>query len=214
MKKMKEFFDDEAVEHDDLFVTKMGMTEFYDEVEKTLNSCEYKSSILVLGCGSGLEIERLKFPCNVVGVDLSDKMLGVLEKKKLYNGVNLSTVCGSFLDLDFEKEKYDIVLTCYAMHHFNSEQKQSIYSKVYKCLKKDGVFVNGDTIAVNYEEEDKYMAEAEQTYRKENMPFASLHVDVPFCFEHEKEVLRKAGFNEVELVREWTNTKLYKCRKS
>ena len=213
MKKMKDFFDEEAVEHDDLFVKEMGMTEFYDEVEKVLNSCEYKSSVLVLGCGSGLEIERLKFSCNVVGVDLSDKMLEVLEKKKLYDGVNLKTVCGSFLDLDFEEEKYDIVLSCYAMHHFNSEQKQSLYSKVYKCLKKDGVFVNGDTIAVNREEEDKKMAEAEQIYKNENMPFASLHIDVPFCFEHEKEVLKNAGFNEVELVKEWTNTKLYKCKK-
>ena len=53
MKKMKDFFNDEALEHDDLFVKKMGMTEFYDEVEKTLNSCEHKSSVLVLGCGSG-----------------------------------------------------------------------------------------------------------------------------------------------------------------
>ena len=147
MKKMKDFFDDEAAEHDDLFVTKMGMTEFYDEVEKVLNNCEYKNSVLVLGCGSGLDIERLKFPCYVVGVDLSDKMLEVLEKKKLYDGVKLKTVCGSFLELDFEEEKYDIVLSCYAMHHFNSEQKQSIYSKVYKCLKKGCVFVNGDTIA-------------------------------------------------------------------
>lgn len=213
MKKMKDFFDEEAVEHDDLFVKEMGMTEFYDEVEKVLNSCEYKSSVLVLGCGSGLEIERLKFPCNVVGVDLSDKMLEVLEKKKLYDGVNLKTVCGSFLDLDFEEEKYDIVLSCYAMHHFNSEQKQKIYNKIYKCLKQGGVFINGDTLAVNRDEEDKCMADAEQAYQKENMPFASMHVDVPFCFEHEKEVLRKAGFNDVELVREWTKTKLYKCKK-
>jgi len=52
-----------------------------------------------------------------------------------------------------------------------------------------------------------------EEFIREYMPFASLHVDVPFCFEHEKEVLRKAGFNEVELVRKWTNTKLYKCKK-
>ena len=47
-------------------------------------------------------------------------------------------------------------------------------------------------------------------YKNENMPFASLHVVVPLGFEHEKEVLKNAGFNEVELVKEWTNTKLYK----
>lgn len=56
-------------------------------------------------------------------------------------------------------------------------------------FEKNGVFVNGDTIAVN-RKEDKYMAEAEQMYKNENMPFASLHVDVPLGFEHEKEVLK------------------------
>ncbi len=44
------------------------------------------------------------------------------------------------------------------------------------------------------------MTEAERIYKNENMSFASLHVDVPFCFEHEKEILRKAGFNDVELM--------------
>ena len=39
-------------------------------------------------------------------------------------------------------------------------------------FEKNGVFVNGDTIAVN-RKEDKYMAEAEQMYKNENMPFAS-----------------------------------------
>lgn len=213
MKKMNEYFNDEAMEHDDLFIKKMGMDEFYDEIESVLNSCDNKDSILVLGCGSGLEIERIKFPCNVLGVDISDKMIEVLEQKKLYDGVKLNTLCGSFLELDFEENNYDIVLSCYAMHHFNSEQKQSIYNKIYSSLKNGGVFVNGDTIAVNRKEEDKCMLEAEKIYKNENMPFASLHVDVPFCFEHEKEVLKNARFNEIELVKEWTNTKIYKCKK-
>lgn len=73
MKMMEDYFNDEAVEHDDLFIKKMGMDEFYDEIEKVLNNSEYKDSVLVLGCGSGLEIEKIKFPCRVVGVDISKK---------------------------------------------------------------------------------------------------------------------------------------------
>ena len=213
MKKMKEYFDDEAVEHDNLFLKDMEMTEFYDEVERTLEQYKNKSSVLVLGCGSGLEIERLKFPCNVVGVDISDKMLEVLKKKKLYDGVELTTVCGSFLDLDFEENHYDIVLSCYALHHFNSEQKLNLYKKIYTSLRNGGVFVNGDTIAVSKDEENELMTKAVQLYKDENMPFASLHVDVPFCWEHEKKVLGNAGFLRVDLVKEWQKTKLYKCEK-
>lgn len=213
MKEMKEFFDNEANEHDDLFIRDMGMSEFYDEIEKSLNNCEKKNSVLVLGCGSGLEIERIKFQCNVVGVDLSDKMLEVLKKKELYKDVKLSTICGSFLDLDFGTKQYDVVLSCYAMHHFNAEQKLGIYKKIYNSLNDGGVFINGDTIAVSKDAEDRYMKKAVEEYSSNNMEFASLHIDVPFCIEHEKEVLEKAGFSNIDIVKEWTNTKLYRCKK-
>lgn len=213
MKRMKEYFDDEATEHDNLFIKKMGLDEFYDEIENALNKCKNKASILVLGCGSGLEIERIKFPCNVLGIDISEKMLDVLRKKKLYKDVKLNTLCGSFLDLNFENNSYDIVLSCYAMHHFNSEQKLNIYNKIYASLKNDGVFINGDTIASSKEVEKQSMEKAEKIYKDNNLPFASMHIDVPFCWEHEKEVLKKAKFFEIELIKEWQNTKIYQCKK-
>ena len=160
-----------------------------------------------------MEDERIKFPCDVIGVDISDKMLEVLRKKKLHKDVNLSTRCGSFLELNFEENNYDIVLSCYAMHHFNLEQKQNIYSKIYATQKNGGVFINGDTIAANQKEENELMSKAEQIYTNENMPFASMHVDVPFCLEHEKEVLKTVGFSNINLIKEWTNTKIYMCKK-
>lgn len=43
MKKMKDFFDDKAVEYDDLFIKEMEMIEFYDEVER---SCKYKKCMI------------------------------------------------------------------------------------------------------------------------------------------------------------------------
>lgn len=118
---------------------------------------EINVKILVL-CGSGLEIERIKFPCNL-------------------------------------------------------EQKQNIYGKIYATLKNGGVFINGDTIAANQKEENELMSKAEQIYTNENMPFASMHVDVPFCLEHEKEVLKTVGFSNINLIKEWTNTKIYMCKK-
>ena len=214
MKGMKEYFDAEAELHDELFIQRMRLEEFYDEVENVLKMCSSKSSILVLGCGSGLEIERIKFPCDVVAVDISEKMLKVLREKKLYEKINLTTICASFLELDFENNKYDTVLSCYAMHHFSREQKLNIYRKVYSCLKEGGVFINGDSMATSEEEEKRYMKEAEQIYKSEIIPFASLHIDVPLCWVHEKEVVSDAGFQDVKLIKEWTNTKLYLCTKN
>ena len=212
-KEMAAHFDAEAQEHDQLFVQDLGLKPFYDAVESALETCRSKEKILVLGCGSGLEIERIHFPCNVVGVDLSANMLEILKGKTLAKGVQLTTVCASFLEWDFGANEYDIVLSCYAMHHFQHEQKERIYRKVYACLKADGTFLNGDLIAPNVQAERDGMQQALAVYEQQNKPFGSLHVDVPFCWQHEKQVLKQAGFGDVALLQQWTNTKLYRCVK-
>jgi 2-polyprenyl-3-methyl-5-hydroxy-6-metoxy-1,4-benzoquinol methylase len=212
--KIEDYFNEEAEKHDDLFVQKMGMTEFYDEIEHQIDKCPHKNNILVLGCGTGLEIERIRFCSNVTAVDIAEKMLIELKKKILYKGVNLHTVCGSILDFDFGIQQYDIVLSCYVMHHFNEEQKIIIYGKILNCLTSQGIFINGDSMEKDYETEQERLIQAEKVYKENNLPFASLHIDAPFCLEHELEVLTRVGFSDIVLEREWTRTKLYRASKN
>ncbi|MHB8131362.1 MAG: class I SAM-dependent methyltransferase [Mobilitalea sp.] len=213
MKKIIEYFNEEAMNHDELFIKKMGMVEFYDEIEHLIESSQYKRSILVLGCGTGLEIERIKYSANVTAIDIADKMLDELRKKQLHKDVQLTTICGSLLELDFGINRYDIVLSCYVMHHFNEKQKLYIYNKVYTCLTEGGAFINGDSMEKSYEEEQMRLKAAEQIYAENNLPFATLHIDAPFCLEHEIEVLNIAGFSEIILEKEWSRTKLYRTIK-
>lgn len=213
MKKIEDYFNEEAVKHDDLFVQKMGMTEFYDEIERQIERCNKKNNILVLGCGTGLEIERIKYSANVTAVDIAEKMLDELKKKQLHKDVILTTVCGTLLELDFGIHAYNLVLCCYVMHHFNEEQKINIYRKIYTCLTEDGTFINGDIMEKSYTDEHIHLKDAEKVYAESNLPFASLHVDVPFCIEHEMEVLSKVGFSDIVLEKEWSKTKLYRTTK-
>lgn len=211
MESMSEHFDKEAQKHDKNFINSMGMTEFYNEIEKQLEKCPVKNNVLVLGCGTGLEIERIKFMANVVAVDISENMIKELLKKKLSDSITLHTVCGSFLDLEFDDNHYDIVLTCYAMHHFNEKQKKVIYNKICNCLSENGAFINGDTMEKTKEDEIRQLEEAERIYNEAKLPFGSLHVDIPFCYEHELEILKTAGFKNVVLEKSWERTKLYRA---
>jgi 2-polyprenyl-3-methyl-5-hydroxy-6-metoxy-1,4-benzoquinol methylase len=152
MKKIEDYFNEEALKHDELFNHKMGMTKFYDEIECQIQKCYKKSNILVLGCGTGLEIERIKSSANVTAIDISKKMLNELRKKILFREVNLITVCGSILEHDFGINNYDLVISCYVMHHFNEEQKTKIYRKIFDCLKEGGVFLNGDSMEKSYKD--------------------------------------------------------------
>ena len=62
-------------------------------------------------------------------------------------------------------------------------------------------------------EELTFMQKAEEIYKDKNMPFASFHIDVPLCWEHEQQVLKDANFSNITLIKEWTNTKIYTCAK-
>ena len=214
VKNITEHFNEEAQKHDNNFINNMGLGEFYDEIERQINKCSVKDNILVLGCGTGLEIERIKFKANVVAVDISGNMIEELKKKEIYHGISLKTVCASFLDMDFGNEFYDIVLSCYAMHHFTEAQKILLYKKIYNCLSKDGEFINGDVMENTREAENFRFKEAENIYKDKNLSFGSLHIDIPFCFEHELQVLKTAGFENITIEREWDKTKLYRASKS
>lgn len=213
MKSISEHFDEEAKNHENHFVKTLGMSEFYDEIENQIAKCTDKSNILVIGCGTGLEIERIKCKANVVAVDISKEMIRQLENKRLYSGITLVTVCKSILDMDFGMNSFDVVLTCYTMHHFTEEQKTTVYNKIYGCLVKGGCFINGDIMAKNQDEEDSRYISAEKVYSEKGLPFGSLHIDIPLYYEHELIVLEKVGFHHVTLEREWGVTKLYRAYK-
>lgn len=211
MKKIDEYFDEEALLHDDKFIKEMGMALFYDEIENQINKCSQKSEILVIGCGTGLELERIKFACNVTALDISHVMLEQLLKKNFYPEMNLQAICMSVLDFDFGKNKFDIILTCYTLHHFNEEQKVKLYSAIHGSLKSGGVFINGDTIAQSTKEQVTRMKEANTIYRQQNALFSSLHIDVPLTKENEVALLSNAGFQHTLIEKEWTNTVLFRC---
>lgn len=213
MKNIINYFNEEAKFHDDLSLNKMGMLQFYDEIEKQLNKCINNQSILILGCGTGLEIERIKFKTHVVAIDISKEMLVELSKKTFYKSMSLDTICSSILDHDFGFESFDIVLTCYTLHHFSVQQKEEIYHKIYSSLRPNGVFINGDVISNSLEEEFQRINSAENIYSSEKLPFGSLHIDVPLTYKREISLLNAVGFHQISLEREWTNSILFRCVK-
>ena len=212
MKNIAEHFNEEAKNHDNFF-RNAEMKPFYDEIETQINKCVNKNNILVLGCGTGIEIERIKSKSKVTAVDISEEMLNELRKKNFHEEIELSTICGSLLEMDLGNDLYDVVLSCYVMHHFNEAQKLYLYSNIHKCLTSGGVFINGDITAKTKEDEISRYKAAKNIYAEQNKQFGSLHIDIPLYYEHEFDILNKTGFSNVILEHEWTHTKLYRACK-
>ena len=152
--------------------------------------------ILDLGCGTGLELDKIwenNPDIEVTGVDLCQAMLDKLLEK--HPDKHLVTVCQDYFKYDFGYSKWDAVISFESLHHFLPERKKELYHKIYNGLEDGGVFILGDYIACCDEEEELLRS----IYLKKRKQFAIpddcfVHFDIPLVLGHEKELLQNAGF--------------------
>ena len=163
--------------------------------------------IIDLGTGTGLQLIKLyeKYP-NVYtwAIDISDGMLKKLEERHISK--NITIVNKSFFEYDFEAN-IDAVISTQALHHFDSNDKLTLYQKVYDCLKKGGCFIIEDYFASDD------IAEKNGFYEYYNLVRGKdKHYDTPLTMEHEIGILKKVGFNDVEKF-ETNNYKIIVAKK-
>lgn len=153
-------------------------------------------NILDLGCGTGLELDRIweKNPTiRVTGVDLCESMLHKLREKHPHK--QLVTVCQDYFQYDFGLCTWDAVISFESLHHFLPEPKEELYRKIFRGLKENGVFILGDYIACCDEEEALLRSVYSERRRQSAIPDDRfVHFDIPLTSEHEKKLLQNAGF--------------------
>ena len=133
--------------------------------------------VLDIGCGTGAEsltlLENFRF-LKVVGVDLAGPMLEQLQEKIEKRKVASDRF--TFVEADFltdsclsgrlqahlppkaRKRGFDAIISAFTLHHFSAQQKRVAYRRVYDCLARGGVLLNGDLF--NYEGESSRMSTA------------------------------------------------------
>lgn len=166
----------------------------YQEFAKALPSDSRQ--ILDLGCGTGLELDRIweKNPdIEVTGVDLCQGMMDELLKK--HSDKHFTAVCQDYFQYDFGCDKWDAVISFESLHHFLPDKKQQLYQRIYNSLKAGGTFILGDYIA-RCDEEEELLRRVYLERRKQSAIPADhyVHFDIPLTLEHERELLRNAGF--------------------
>lgn len=157
--------------------------------------------ILDLGCGTGLELDKIweKNPyVAVTGVDLCQNMLDQLVEK--HSDKHLTVVCHDYFKYDLGSAKWDAVISFQSLHHFLPEQKKALYQKIYNGLRAGGSFILGDYIAC-CDEEEELLRSACMKKRKQSAISEDcfVHFDIPLTLDHELEVMRNVGF-QIEKV--------------
>ena len=208
LEKMDEFFENRLSTYDEHMRNDIeGAGEFYPYTASLLPK-EAEVALLDLGCGTGLELEAY-LACNpdahVTGVDLSEAMLEKLAAK--FPEGNLQLICGSYFDAELGFERFDAAVSVESLHHFPGERKLTLYRKLLRSLKPEGYFVLTDYFAPTEEFEKESFAALERLKREQGISDDGFyHYDTPLTVEHEMEILLKAGFPEVRVLRNWGAT--------
>ena len=208
LEKMDTFFTARLNGYDEHMMTEIeGAEEFYPYTAALL-PLEHNVNVLDLGCGTGLELEyyfTLNGEASVVGIDLSADMLAALKRKFADRKIKL--ICGSYFDVPFEANCFDAAVSIESLHHFTAAQKLKLYKKLNTALTDNGYFVLTDYFAESEEAELFYFSELERLKSEQGLePNAFYHYDTPLTVEHEIEVLKKAGFSDVRIMRSWKAT--------
>ena len=208
LEKMDIFFENRVSDYDKHMLTNIeGADEFYKYTASLLPQ-EIETEVLDLGCGTGLELEEyfsLNPNANITGIDLSKAMLEMLAAK--FPDRNLNLICSSYFEVDLGIEEYNAAVSVESLHHFTSERKLLLYRKLLCSLRVNGYFILTDYFAESEALEKEYF-EALAKLKQEQGVFDDelYHYDTPLTVEHEIEVLRKAGFSDVGILKNWKAT--------
>ena len=208
LEKMGAFFDARLKGYEEHQLTTIeSAAEFYPFTASCLPQLP-GSSILDLGCGTGLELgyyfETVP-EAKITGIDLAPGMLEELRKK--FPDKALSLILGSYFDVPFGENAFDAAVSVESLHHFTKEEKIPLYAKLRKALKPGGFFILTDYFSLSDDEERYYRSELLRLKKEQNLREDEFyHYDTPLTVEHEIEALREAGFSSVEILKNWGAT--------
>lgn len=176
------------------------------------------TSLLDIGCGTGLELDCIfrRFPTlSVTGIDLAEDMLAVLRKK---HGDKALTLCrADYFTCSLPKNAFDCVVSFETLHHYTAEQKQPLFARICRSLKPGGIYLECDYIAATQAIEDLVFTECARRRQRDGIaPGDFVHFDTPLTLEHEMDAMRRAGFSSVEAVgflEGDSNTAMILCKK-
>lgn len=133
----------------------LGLFEKYEEILHDVRKYILESNpytIIDIGCGTGNLCGTISDKINVIGIDKNEEMLEYVKNK--YKNMNVRL--GSFLDEPIDKNYADIVVTTFAFHGLNDNEKKIAIKNMMDYLKSKGKIIIVDFMFKDEGEREKY----------------------------------------------------------
>lgn len=212
MKKI-ESFEGDRVSHYDSSIRKWfpgydNLIELIFPLLKTRLNLDSKHKVLVVGCGSGNELNilaRLRPEWEFVGLDPSEQMIA-LAAEKTSKLSNVKLIKGTIENIT---EDFDAITCILVTHFFVTEVKKEIYHCIYKHLNEGGIFILADITGSKNSFNKNF--ELFKAYQELNIDDDTLvkgltHIENDLHYIAEEELvglLKNEGFKKVTSFYQW-----------
>lgn len=119
----------------------------WDKVKEFSNNFTKDSYVLDAGCGNGKNMIYLNNKCNIIGIDSCKNFIKLCKDRKL------NVIESNILNLPFERNTFDFIISIAVIHHLTSESDRiKAINEMLRVLKPDGQIL----ISVWAYESDKF----------------------------------------------------------
>jgi tRNA (cmo5U34)-methyltransferase len=149
---------------------------------------------------------------NLIGIDNSDAMIKRANNKAKAFGVNVKFINADFLKYDFSNAKS--IVANYTIQFIRPLKREKLIKKIYDSLNKNGIFLMSEKLITENKKLNKIMIDIYYDYKKK-MGYSEFEIAqkrealenvlIPYTMNENIEMLKNAGFNEVEVIFRWNN---------
>jgi len=222
---VKEHFEAKYYDYDALI---RKLIPHYEQMHRSVidlvKAASEKPALLDLGIGTGETALHLleKYPqATIDGFDISPKMIEQGKARLKDKLGQISFTEQDIKNLDLGENTYDAGVAVLSVHHLTGEQKQELFKKVFNHLEEGGIFVLGDIVKFDSEEETVKQEEAWRAFLIGNLGLEEgqywfdnyKEEDLPSSVIDQLQWLRDAGFSDTKSVWEYMNYAVFFAKK-
>ena len=224
--KQFEFDEEVASVFDDMLLRSVP---FYKEnlnlqIEILKNFLKEKDSVIDLGSSTGtflIELSKKIKNLKLIGIDNSYAMIERAIKKAKAFGSNIEFIEADFLEYEFKNPK--AIIANYTIQFVRPLKREKLIKKIYNSLENEGIFLMSEKLITENKKLNKIMIDIYYNYKKEKgyseyeiarKREALENVLIPYSMNENIEMLKNAGFKEIEVIFRWNNFATFLAFKS
>ena len=217
IKKQFEFDEEVAGVFDDMLLRSVP---FYKEnlnlqIEILKKILQTNDKVIDLGSSTGtflIELSKQTDNLNLTGIDSSDAMIKKSTQKAKAFASSAKFIKADFLNYDLSNSK--AIIANYTIQFIRPLKREKLIQKIYNSLINKGIFLMSEKLITENKKLNKIMIDLYYKYKKQKgyseyeiaaKREALENVLIPYTMQENIEMLKNAGFKDIDVIFRWNN---------